>query len=154
MDLPEQFDIAAAPDPVRGRGPLADAVDGQDRRVLERRREEGAGRMGLMMLGVENLALEPKGVPHLAVHVKFVLQPHWCGLEKRLEAAGGHAKISLENALELQQRLVVEAYERQIPGPNPAGLEAVFHCPSREGGVAFLAREALLLRRRHDLPVA
>src|SRR5260370_14031169 len=110
--------------------------------------------MGLTMLGVENFSLEPKGVPELAVHIELVLQPHWCGLEERLEAAGGYAEIRLQNALELEKRLVVEANKRQIGGPNPDSVEAVFHRLGRERCVALLPREPFLLRSSDDLAVA
>ncbi len=41
-----QLDLVAAPDTKAGRGPFADAVQRQDRRFFEGRREESARRRG------------------------------------------------------------------------------------------------------------
>ena len=45
MDLLGDGEIAAAPDAGRTRGPFADAVHGEHRRLIERRRIEGGSRM-------------------------------------------------------------------------------------------------------------
>ena len=46
-----QRDPISMPDAVTGRGPLSDAVQRQDRSVLERRGEERAGGVRLVVLG-------------------------------------------------------------------------------------------------------
>ena len=43
-----------------GGGPLADAVHGQHSRLVEGRREEGAGRVALMVLGEQELRVASK----------------------------------------------------------------------------------------------
>src|SRR5262249_44157874 len=48
-----QLDAVAATHAERRRRPLTDAIKREDRRLVERRGEEGAGRVGLMMLGEE-----------------------------------------------------------------------------------------------------
>ena len=45
------IDAVAAAGAVAGGGPLADAVDGEDGGFVERRGEEGAGRVRLVVLG-------------------------------------------------------------------------------------------------------
>ena len=85
----------------------------------------------------------------------FSLHPERAGLEERGEAARRGAEIGLEHALELEQRLVVEAdglevVRRRCRPPRQAVVDGV----GREARVALLAREALLLRRGDDLAVA
>ncbi len=61
--------LVAAADAEAGRGPFADAVEGQDGRLLEGRGEEGAGRVRLVVLGEDDtgpLYLPPSSLSHLA----------------------------------------------------------------------------------------
>ena len=51
LDVTVQLDPVAAADAERGRAPLADAVERQDRRFLERTRKKGAGGVALVMVG-------------------------------------------------------------------------------------------------------
>ena len=53
-DLLEEPNLGAAPTPDGGGRPLADAVDGQDGGLLEGRAEEGAGRVGEVVLAEED----------------------------------------------------------------------------------------------------
>jgi hypothetical protein len=56
-DLVEDFNIGPSADPIRGGGPLADSIDGEDRRLVKRSTEKRAGRMGEVMLTKENFIL-------------------------------------------------------------------------------------------------
>ena len=63
-DLVGQLEAVAASRAVGGRGPLADAVHRQYRRLLERRREERAGGVGFVMLREnDRLAVTPAEPP-------------------------------------------------------------------------------------------
>ena len=53
-------DPVAAADADGGRAPLADAVERQDRGLVERAREERAGRVALVMIGEDERRLEAR----------------------------------------------------------------------------------------------
>src|SRR2546426_4064448 len=153
MELLQELDVVPAPNAVRGRGPLADTVHGEHGGLLERRGEEGACRMGLVMLGVQELAREPQRLAKLSVHVQLVLEPDRCGQEERSEAARRDAKIGLEDPLELEQGLVIEADVGKIGRSDAGGPQAVFGGTRRERRVPLLTAETLLLCSRDNLPV-
>jgi len=56
-----------------------------------------------------------------------------------------HTRIRLEETVELDQRLLVEADDVEILGRDAAFAEAVGDRPRREARIVLLAREALLL---------
>src|SRR2546427_9832678 len=112
MNLVPELDVAAAADAVRRGRPFADTVHGEDRGLIERRREECACRMRLVMLGIEQLALVAERLPQLPVHEELLLQPDRRRLEKRQEPSGGNTEIRIENPFELEERLVGKADER------------------------------------------
>ena len=150
----QQFDVCVATHAKRSRRPFPHAVDRQDRGFAERRGKECARRVGLVMLGVKDVAVVVQGAPHLTLHEQLVLDPEWACLEEGDQTARRDAQIGLEDALELQQGLVVETHIRQVLDRYPAGPEAVIDSMSREGGVPLLASEPLLLRRGDDLAVS
>ena len=142
------------PHPVRRGGPFAHAVHGEKRRFREGRGEERAGGVRLVMLGVQQLALvSPQSRADLAVHEKLFLDPQRPRHPKRREPLRCHAEVGLQNALELEERLVVEADEVQLRRCDAADGEAVPGCLEGKRRVPLLAGEALLLRRRDDLAV-
>ena len=67
---------------------------------------------------------------------------------------GAKAEIGLQQALELEQRLVVERRRTGGPSARCRPREGSSDRLPREAGVVLLAREALLLRGRDDLAVA
>ena len=58
MDLAHRLKCVAAADGNRCRGPFADAVHGQHDCLLKWGRKEGGGRMALVVLGEEKLAID------------------------------------------------------------------------------------------------
>ena len=67
VELVREVDAVARAAAVAGRGPFADAVDGEDRRLFEGRGEESAGRVRFVVLGEdEPLAV---GVPQAAANL-------------------------------------------------------------------------------------
>ncbi len=141
------------PDTERCGCPLAHSIHGENRGILERRREERAGRMRFVVLGIEDLAAVAEPVTDLPVHVQLVLDPQRARLQERAESAGCDVQIRLEYPLKLQQRLVVEADKGELVGLEAPLLQTVARRVDREGGVTLLARESFLLRRRDDLAV-
>ena len=53
VQLPQRLDAGSGGPPGRGRGPLADAVEAQHGRPLERARVEGGGRVRQVVLAEE-----------------------------------------------------------------------------------------------------
>src|SRR5262249_40702708 len=72
---------------------------------------------------------------------------------ERQEARGRVREVRLQDAVELLQRLVVEADVVEILDGDPGLLHAELRGEAREGGVVALAGEALLLRGGDDLAV-
>src|SRR5262249_9654339 len=58
VDFAYRLKCVAPADGNRGRGPFADAVHGQDNCLLKWGREEGGGRMALVVLGEEKLTID------------------------------------------------------------------------------------------------
>src|SRR5262249_28758432 len=109
----------------------------------------------LVMLGEEHLAREPVELPpDLAAREELLAQPHRHRGGELPQAARRHAEILLEQALELEEWLVVEADVVARVEREPPPLQAVADGVRGEAGVVSLAREALLLRGRDDLAVA
>src|SRR5258708_40237519 len=108
MQLLQQLEIVPPPGAERSGGPFPDAVNGEDRRLFEGRWEERAGRVRLMMLGVEHLAVVAEGVSNLAVLKQFFLQPRRPPEAELRKAAGYYSQLGAEDPLEREQRLEVE----------------------------------------------
>ena len=147
----QELELAASADADGGRRPLTNAVHGQNCSLFERGREEGARRMRLVVLGIEKVAfVAAQRIPQRAIGVEFLLDPERPSLEEGAEALGSGADVRLEDALELEQRLVVEADERKVLRPDAALLQAELDGAGGEVGVSLLAREPLLRGRRDD----
>ncbi len=61
--------------------------------------------------------------------------------------------ICLQDALELEERLVVEADVREVTGLDPGRLQAAINGVPGERCVTFLTGQPLCLRRGHDVAV-
>src|SRR5688572_954039 len=90
----------------------------------------------------------------MAVDVQLVLDPEWTGPEERANAARRNTEIGFENALELEQGLVVEPDVVEIASCNLSLAQAEVDGVTREAGIALHAREALLLHGGDDFAVA
>src|SRR5690606_13206017 len=62
-------------------------------------------------------------------------------------------EVGRQYPLDLQSRLVEQPHVVHTAAPDPAFPQTVLDRPRRERGIPLLAREALLLRRRHDLAI-
>ena len=143
----------------RGR-PFADAVHGQDHGVVEGGGKERRRRVALVVLCEEEpiLPVEARVVlGELAAQQVLLKQlfpePYGHGHPKRRESPGREAQIRLEQALELQERLVIECHVIHVPKSDVPGLEAIGDGVRRKAGVVLLAREPLLLGGREDRTV-
>ena len=150
--LVRQVDRRPAAHPEAGGGPLADAVHGEDRGLVERRGVEGAGGVGLVVLGEDEspLVLPAEGLAHGPGQEEFLADPEGQGLAERPEAGGRIRQIGLEESLELQQGLVVKPHPVEVGRRDPGLGQAVFDGLRREPRVVLLAGEAFFLRGGHD----
>ena len=161
VDLANDLEICAVADRERSRRPLADAIHGQHGGALERRRIERARRMTQVVLGEEQPCIPVDAVAERRLQClrkdvlleQLVLHPHGQRLAKGRESARRERQIRLEQALELQERLVVEGDMVEIAGRQAGFLEAVAHGVLGKTIVVLLARETLFLRGRDDLAV-
>ena len=160
LDLLHHAQLAPAPERDGSGGPLADAVHGEHRGALERRRVVRARRVAEMVLG-EQQPLVPVDaaldgfqlLQERAALEQLVLHPHRQRGAERREAARRKGEIGLEQPLELEERLVVERDIVDLRGTRAGRLEARANRVVWEARVMLLAREALFLRRRGHLPV-
>src|SRR5262245_65278783 len=160
MKLLEDGEIVAAAE-THGHGrPLADPVHGQHRRLLERRWEEGRGRMTLVMFREQELFF-PVGMPReLSQFVaqkllleQLLAQPQRDRHAERSKAGRRERQIGLQQAFELKERLVVEHDIVDVVQSSSRGLQTIAERMMREAGIVLLAREALLLGRRDDATI-
>src|SRR4029453_15981447 len=84
---------------------------------------------------------------------EFLLDPQWSALEEGRKAFRSVVEIGLEQPLELEQGLVVEAHVVELFGADAGFPQTVGDGVARESMVVLLAGEALFLRRRDDLAV-
>ena len=84
---------------------------------------------------------------------QLLLDPDRQGVPERREATRREGEVGLEQALELQERLVVEGDVIDVLGRDSGRLEAIARGVDREAGIVLLAREAFLLRRCDDLSI-
>src|SRR5204862_6495357 len=84
---------------------------------------------------------------------QLILHPDGQRGAERLEAARRKGEVSLEQPLELEERLVVEGDEVDLGGARAARFEAGTDRVVREARVVLLAGEALFLRGGGHLPL-
>src|SRR5262245_40285156 len=160
MKLLKDGEIVAATE-THGHGrPLADSVHGQHRRLLERRWEKGGGRVTLMMLREQELFFPVATPGELSQFVtqkllleQLLAQPQRDRHAERSKAGRRERQIGLQQAFELEERLVIEHDIVDVVQSGSCGLQAVAERVMREAGIVLLAREALLLGGRDDAAV-
>ena len=105
------------------------------------------------MLGEQDPPAVAQLLPDALGHPEAVRDPERHRLPERGESARGVLEVRLEEALEFQERLVVEGHVVELAGRETSGFEAIPRGASGKLRVVLLAGEALFLRRSHDLPV-
>ena len=99
------------PTPQRRRAPLADAVEREDRGLVERAREERAGRVALVMIGEDErrrLSSTPRPSRMTVGRRSFSFSQTGIAMLKLPKPRRRERQVGLEQALELAQRLLVE----------------------------------------------
>ena len=155
VDRAEELELVALSHAV-GRGrPLADAVDREHGRLVEGRGVERRGRVRLVVLSEEDLALVAgELLTNHGARVELLAQPHRHGLHELRDPLRRDAEVGLQDPLELEDRLVVERDRAEVGRGDPRLAQAVVDRVAREARVVLLAGEALLLGRGEDLAVA
>ena len=134
-------------------GPLADTVDGEERRTCERRRVERARGVALVMLGKDDRPVEVEFLRDQVRDPQLLLEPERHRLDERAEPARRGGDVRFEEAFEFEKRLVIKRHHIEIRRLDASLAQAVGDRVLGERGVSLVAREPLLLRRRDDAPV-
>ena len=155
-ELFDELDVVAATDPEASSRPLTHAVQREDRRLVEGRREEGACRMRLVVLEEDEapLVCAVQAVSKLTGCVELLLQPEWKPHQEELEARRGVGQVGLEDPFEFEQRLVVEDDEIELAPVDARFAKAVVDRLLGEAVVVLLAGKALFLGSRDNFSVA
>ncbi len=153
LQLAEQLDPRARADAERAGGPLAHAVDREDRRLLERRGIEAARRVRHVVVRDEHARRLAQAGLQLPFEARLRAEQGPAGRHELLAPRGRDRERVLQHPIERQQRAVVENDRVQLLGLDEPLAQAVVDGPLREARVVLLAREALLLRGRDDLAV-
>src|SRR5262249_17738344 len=135
--------------------PFADAVKRQDRRLLERRREERAGGVRLVMIGEDKLALVfvLQSLAHLAAEMELLLEPERQGFPKPAKSDGSKSEVRFEEPFKLGKGFVVEADIRKVVRPQPRLGQTIVDGVVREMEIVLPAREAFFLSGGNDFAV-
>ena len=153
-DLLEQFDVAAATMAESTGGPFADAVDGQDRGLVERRGIEATGGVRQVVLRDEQTRPQAENLFQVVREPCLDAQERAAGFDELILAPGRLAHHALDHAVEGQQRVVVKDDGRQLRGVDERLAEAVVNGPAGEARIVFLAGKTLFLRGRYDIAAA
>ncbi len=142
------FWSAAMPD--RERGPLADAVGGQDRRAARGSGEERGCRVRLVVTGEEDLVPRHAEVRRDdAANPDLFAQRALHGAREGPPGVGKGPQRAGENPLELLHTALVEHHRVEIRRIEAGPIEAPGNRADRKGGVVFTPRQALFLNGAH-----
>src|SRR5215510_2487072 len=95
----------------------------------------------------------PQFVAQKLLLEQLLAQPQRDRHAERSKAGRREREISLQQAFEFEERLVVEHDVVDVVQSGSCGLQAVTERMMRETGIVLLAREAFLLRGRDDAAV-
>ena len=154
LDISEGVNFGPAAIAIAGGGPLADPVEGHDRRFLVGRGIKGRRRVRLVVVAEEHghlaveLALDQLRDPQL------LLEPDHHALPVEANAQRGRAQMGFEQAFESQQWLVVKADTVEVFDPDARLLQAVAYGVGGKIWVVLHARKALFLRGGDNFSIA
>src|ERR1035437_7297202 len=104
-------------------------------------------------MGIQVSAGVPEGFLYLPIHEQLLFHPERTRHQELSEPHRRGPEIGLEDALELEDWLVVEADVGEILRGDPGLTQAVRDGACRKAVIPFLSRESLFRGRRHDLAV-
>ena len=149
-----EMDLVVLPAAVTAGRPLADAVNRQDRRRLEWRGIKGARRVRLVVLGEHDGGGAAAALRNKVAGPELVVHPERHRTQKRTQALWRVRQITLQQAFEFQDRLVVERDVIQVIRGDASLAKAERRGRFRKAMVVLLAREPFFLRGGDDLAVA
>ncbi|OPZ77537.1 MAG: hypothetical protein BWY77_01683 [bacterium ADurb.Bin431] len=153
MDFGLEVEVVGAAAAPRGGGPFTYAIHGQDGRLGEGGGEKGSGRVGLVVLREEDLALEAEFLADKVGDPELFLEPEGHGHEKAAQAEWGITEIGFEDALEFEQGFLVKYDVINICNGHSGLLQAGGDSLAGKIMIVFNARKALLLGGGEDFAV-
>jgi len=160
VDLAPDFEVRAVAVRERRCRPFADAVHGENGSFLERRREEGRGRVARVMfgehqpLGPVDARLQRLQVPDQRVLLEqLLLDPQRHRAAERRETLRRKRGIGFQQPLELHERLLVEGDEVDILQADPADVETGGNRMLWHARIVLLPAETLFLHGGDDAAV-
>ena len=140
-----ELDLVALAHAIGGGGPLAYTVKGEDGGFLERRWEEGAGGVGLVVIGedVSTLELLVEAAVHLAGRNNFCRSHRGMPAMNDLNPIGRVRQVGFEQAFEFDEGFVVEGNVVEITGADTALLQAEVDSVLGEAVIMLFARKPL-----------
>ena len=109
--------------------------------------------MRLVVLGKEDLPVIAEGAGDVVLLEELLFDPERPRLQERAVAARRDGQVRLEDPLELEEGLVVEADDVDVLNGDAGVFQAEVDGTGREGRIALHAREALFLACRDDFAV-
>ena len=152
--LVAEHDLVAAPVSDCAGAPLSNRIEGQNRRRLERRREECARRVRLMMIEEVNGAAEARQLRAKPFRkAQLQLRPYRHGLLEEGKSMRREGDSRLQQAFELDQRPLVKRDRVQLAWADAGLAQAVIDRLSRKSRVVLGSAEPLFLHRSDDLTI-
>src|SRR5256885_463065 len=110
--------------------------------------------MRLVVLAEEHLAVEsPNARANVVGHPELLAQPDGHSRKIRTQAAWRTGRVGLDETIELEDGLFVEADKIEIAGRDSGFPEAIFDRPLREARIVLPAGKSFLLRGSDDAAV-
>jgi hypothetical protein len=107
--------------------------------------------VSLVVLGVQQLSrVSPEAGTNFALGVEALPHPQWSGMAEGAQSPRGDFEISLDEPLELQQRLFVEDDGVELRCRDASLGKAVPGRLTRKSFLSLHAGKTLFLGRRHD----
>ena len=135
--------------------PLPNAVHGEDRGLVVKRREERARCVGLMVAGEYDPSPVASAQPFSddVRQAELDLQPYRHRFQELTQAGRRVGEVGFQQPVELEQRFLVECDVIQILWPDARRIKAVLDCRTGETLIVLPAGESLLLHRRDDISI-
>ena len=124
LDVLDEVDVVVLADADGGRAPLSDAVDGHDRRLLERAEQERGRGVREVVLDVQDIAFVLEPFLYGARDAQLLVDPRWRAVQECLEAARERLDVLGEQALELEEWFLVERDVLEVIDRDALALEA------------------------------
>jgi hypothetical protein len=154
FDLSNYLKLISLSDTEAVGSPLTNPIDRENSRVLVWRWIEGGPCVALMVLSEKYLTFVSELTLDRIRDPKLVFEPHRKRSRVRGEPLGSGCKVGLQEALKLEDRLIVESDVINVVDRQSLRLQTVLGRVLRKLWVMLLPGPPLLLRGGDDLPVS